>query len=252
MAEIKLSVVERKVFGRKLKEIRSKDLVPANIYGKKTKSIAVSVGKDELIKVFKEAGETGIVKVTVEGEKESRPVLMQNFHRDPVSEEILHADLRQVVLTEKITAMIPVELTGESPVVEQKLGILIQPTSEIEVEALPLDLPEKFVMDVTGLVNVGDSLMVSDIKYDKKTVELKADESLVIAKIDPLAAEEVAPEPVEGEEGAEGVPAEGETPAEGGEEKPAESAPAGGPVEGGESTEDSQTAPAESPEPKTE
>jgi len=213
MAEIKLNVFKREVFGRKLKAIRSQGLIPANIYGKKTKSIAVSVGKDELLTVYKEAGETGIVKVTIEGEKESRPVLMQNFQRNPVSEEILHADLRQVVLTEKITAMIPIELTGESPVVAQKQGILIQPTSEIEVEALPLDLPEKFVLDVTGLANVGDSLMVSDIKYDKKTVELKVEESLVIAKIEPLAAEEVAPEPAEGAEGetegSQTVPAEG-------------------------------------------
>ena len=230
MADIKLTVAKRIAFGRQLKTIRSKGLVPANIYGKKIKSLAVSVDKDELLKVFSEAGETGIVKVIVDGEKDSRPVLMQNFQRDPVSEDILHADLRQVVLTEKITAMIPVELTGESPAVEQKLGILIQPTSEIEVEALPLDLPEKFVLDVTGLVNVGDSLMVSDIKYDKKTVDIKAEDSLVIAKIEPLAAEEVAPAPAEtteGVEGAEGAPPAGvstggETPTEGGEEKPAE------------------------------
>ncbi len=222
MPEIKLTAQKRTLVGKKVKKLRKEGLIPANIFGKKIKSQSLSLDKKEFEKVFEEVGETRIVNLEVEGEKEGRPVMIQNLQKNPVTEEILHADLRQVILTEKVTADIPVEMTGEAPAAEQKLGILIQNISEIEVEALPLDLPEKFVVDVSGLVNVGDEILVKSIKVNKSKVELKIDENQVVVKIEPLAKEEVAPPPVEevvGEEAGEGAPAETEE-----EEKPEEKA----------------------------
>jgi len=222
MPEIKLTAQKRTLVGKKVKKLRKEGLIPANIFGKKIKSQSLSLDKKEFEKVFEEVGETRIVNLEVGGEKEGRPVMIQNLQRNPVTEEILHADLRQVILTEKVTAGIPVEMTGEAPAAEQKLGILIQNISEIEVEALPLDLPEKFAVDVSGLANVGDEILVKSIKIDKSKVELKIDENQVVVKIEPLAKEEVAPPPAEevvGEEAGEGAPAETE-----GEEKPEEKA----------------------------
>lgn len=220
MLEIKLTAQKRTLVGKKVKKLRKEGLIPANIFGKKIKSQSLSLDKKEFEKVFEKVGETRIVNLEVEGEKGGRPVMIQNLQRNPVTEEILHADLRQVILTEKVTADIPVEMTGEAPAAEQKLGILIQNISEIEVEALPLDLPEKFVVDVSGLVNVGDEILVESIKIDKSKVELKIDANQVVVKIEPLAKEEVAPPPAEevvGEEAGEGAPGEVE-----GEEKPGE------------------------------
>ncbi len=220
MPEIKLTAQKRTLVGKKVKKLRKEGLIPANIFGKKIKSQSLSLDKKEFEKVFEEVGETRIVNLEVEGEKEGRPVMIQNLQKNPVTEEILHADLRQVILTEKVTADIPVEMTGEAPAAEQKLGILIQNISEIEVEALPLDLPEKFVVDVSGLVNVGDEILVKSIKVNKSKVELKIDENQVVVKIEPLAKEEVAPPPAEevvGEEAGEGAPGAVE-----GEEKPGE------------------------------
>jgi len=224
MPDLKLPAKKRDLLGKKVKNLRVKGLVPANVYGKKVQSQAVSVKKDELKSVFSRAGETGVVQLTIEGEKETRPILIQNLHRDPVTDEILHVDLRQIILTEKVTADIPIEVTNESPAVQQKLGILIQTLSEIQVEALPMDLPEKFLADASALLKVGDQITIKDLSIDRKKIELKAEEDLVVAKIEPLAAEEVAPPPagevVEGE-----APAEGAAPAEG-EEKPTEEKPA--------------------------
>lgn len=205
MQEIKLSATKRDIIGKDLKKIRKEGLVPANVYGKKTKSQALTLKKEEFDKVFSQAGETSVVKLLIEGEKEERPILVQNIQLHPVTEEVLHIDLRQIILTEKVTAKIPVEMIGESPAASQKLGILIQTVSEIEVEALPMDLPEKFVVDVSTLNNVGDEIKVSGLPVDKK-VELKVDGDLVIVKIDALADEEVVVAPVE-------PVAEGETPA---------------------------------------
>lgn len=210
MKEIKLSAQKREIVGRKVKKLRKEGLIPANVYGKKTKSISISLKKEDFEEVYREAGETGVVKLTIEGEKEERPVLIQNPQKHPLTEESLHVDLRQIILTEKVKAQIPVEIEGEAPAAQQKIGILIQTVSEIEVEALPMDLPEKFVVDVSKLANVGDEIKVKDLSIDRNKVELKVENELVVVKIDPLAAEEVAPAPV-----AEEAVAEGETPAEG-------------------------------------
>jgi len=216
MQEIKLTAKTRKIVGRKVKNLRQQGLIPANIYGKKTKSLAVSLEKKEFEKVFKQAGETGIVKLTVEEEKEERPILIQNVQLDPLSDEPLHVDFRQIILTEKILAKIPVELSGKSPAAEQKLGILIQTVSEIEVEALPTDLPDKFEVDISRLEKVGDEVKTSDLKVDRKKIELKAADDLILVKIEPLAAEEVvAPKPEEAAVEGEASAATGETPAEG-------------------------------------
>lgn len=215
-----MNTQKRQIVGKKVKNLRKERLIPANLYGKKIKSQALSLKKEEFEKVFLSVRETGIVNLLVEGEKEAFSVMVSHLQKHPVSGEILHVDLRQVILTEKIMAMIPVEMIGEAPATTQKIGILIQNVSEIEVEALPLDLPEKFIVDVTKLANVGDQILVKEIKVDRSKVELKVEDDLVVAKIEPLAKEEVAPPPTE-------APAEGETvPAEAGEQSSEGKAPA--------------------------
>ena len=221
MPEVNLKAFKRTVLGRKVKNLRQEGLVPANVYGKKTKSIAVSLKKDEFSKVFSEVGETGIVKLTVDDDKEERPILIQNIQRDPLTGEAIHIDLRQIILTEKITAEIPVELVGEAPAVQQKLGILIQTASEIEVEALPMDLPEHFIVEVNRLLNVGDQVTLKDLVFDRRKIKPSVEEETVLARIEPLAKEEkVEAPPVEEVPVEEAVPAEGEVPAAPGEEQP--------------------------------
>lgn len=212
MQEIKLKTQKREIIGRKVKQLRKQGLIPANIYGKKIKSQSLAVNRKDFEKVFAEAGETGIVKLSVEGETEERPVLIQNIQLNPVTEEPLHIDFRQLILTEKISANIPVELIGEALPVTEKTGILIQTINEIEVEALPAELPEKFVVDVSVLQKVGDEILVSQIVGSKVTkVEVKTNLNQVVAKIEPLAKEEVVPPPAEAPvEGETAVPAEGE------------------------------------------
>jgi len=226
MQKIKLSAAKREVIGRKVKNFRKKGFIPANLYGKKIKSQSLTLEEKEFEKIFSQAGETGIVDLSVEGEKETHSVMIQNLQKHPVGGEILHVDLRQIILTEKVTADIPVELTGESEAATQKVGILIQNVSEIEVEALPLDLPEKFVVDVSKLANVGDQILVKEIEVDKSKVELKVEENLVVVKVEPLAKEEVTPPPAEAPIEGEEVPSEaGEKPTEekaSGEENPVE------------------------------
>ena len=140
--------------------------------------------------------------------------MVSNLQIDPVTSDYIHVDFRQVDLTEKITAKVPIEVLGESPAEKQNIGTVVQQLSEIEVSALPTDLPEKIEIDATILTEVDQAIYVKDLKIDKK-VTVKTDPESIVVKVEPPIKEEVVEvvAPVEGEVPVEGVvPAEGEQP----------------------------------------
>jgi len=215
--KITLKVEKRKILGKKVKKLRKEGILPANIYGKNVKSLAVQVPLKDFLPVYKKVGETGIVEIMVEGEEKPRHALIHNVQKDFVSDQSLHADFHQVSLTEKITASIPVELVGESPAVQQKLGILIQPLSEVEVEALPTELPEQFTIDISSLKEVDQAIAVGDLK-PPSGVKILTSEKEILVKINPPTKEEVASPPAE-EAPPAGGPAEEKPIEEKGEEE---------------------------------
>ncbi|MFZ3301463.1 MAG: 50S ribosomal protein L25 [Microgenomates group bacterium] len=209
--KITLKSEKRDIFGRKVSRLRKAGKIPANIFGKKIESSAILVDNKEFTEVFEKAGETQIIDLG------GKPVLVSNTQVDPISGEYLHVDFRQVDLKEKIEAKVPVEVEGESPAEKQNLGTVVQQLHEIEVEALPADLPEKIMVDASLLTEVDQVVYVKDLKVNKD-VEIKTDLESIVVKVEPPQKEEVvevAPAPVEGEVSAEGTkPAEGETPKE--------------------------------------
>lgn len=213
-----LNAQARKITGRKVKTLRKDGLVPGNIYGKNVTSEAVQVKEKEFKGIYKEVGETGIVNLKVG--KATKPVLIHNVQIHAVTGEPLHVDFMQVNLKEKVTTAVPVEVVGESPVQKSGLGTVVLLLDELEVESLPTDIPEKFVIDATKLTEVDQTIKVSDLDFDKKKVEVKAEADEIVVKVEPPQKEEVVvaptPAPTEGAEAAK----EGEAPAEG--EKPAE------------------------------
>lgn len=205
----------RKILGRKVKKVRQEGLLPANIYGKKIKSQAVEVSLEDFKNVYKKVGETGLVEIDLDGDK--RPVLIHNVQLHPVSDATLHADFFQVDLKEKVTAQVPVELVGESPTEKSGAGTVVQHINEITVEALPADLPEKFQVDASALIEVDQVVLVKDLKYNKDKVEVKTNENEIIIKVEPfkkIKIEEAPAAPVEGPASAEATTGE-EVPAEG-------------------------------------
>jgi len=219
MAEkITLKAQKRTLLGRKIKQLRDKGILPVNLYGKKIKSQSLQVNGKEFSKVFDKAGETNVIYLEIEGSKEPRPVLVSNIHLHPVSDLNLHVDFRQVDLTQKVKANVPVLLQGESTAVTEG-AVLVQQFNELEVEALPTSIPESIIFDLSQLKKVGDSLKISDAKANKDiSFELESDTTIALLQ-EAKQEEEPAPAPVE-EEAAEGeAPAEGETKEEG-EAKP--------------------------------
>ncbi|HVT01555.1 MAG TPA: 50S ribosomal protein L25 [Patescibacteria group bacterium] len=228
-----LKVTKRTVLGKKIKKLRKEGILPANVYGKDMKSEAVQVPLKDFLDVYHVAHETGLVDLGLDSQ--TIPVLIHSVQIDPKSQTPLHADFFKVNLREKITTKVPVVAVGEPKAVADKVGLLEQPISEIEVEALPTDLPEKIEVNVENLAAVDEQILVSDLKVDAGVTVL-SEESQVVFKIGELVTKEMeeqaaadAAETAEAvaeaaEEGGEA--AEGETPAEGGEEK-TENSPAG-------------------------
>lgn len=210
----------RTIIGKKVKQLRAQRILPAHIYGN-TEPINIEFDEKTFLHVFKKAGETSLLYVQIEGEKNARPVLVVDHMVDPMSGVITHVDLRQVNLSVKVKANVPVEVVGESEAVKAG-GVLISLYNEIEVEALPTDLPEKFVLDATKLLKIGDELKASDLEYDKTKVEvlLNSEEILVVVN-EPVVEVEapVATEPVEVETTVQGAKKEGEEVATEGEKK---------------------------------
>ena len=208
-ATISLSVDKRTVVGRKVNRLRRDQWLPANIYGKSVASQAIQVKALDFTKIFKTAGETNIINLLVSGEKTTLPVLVHNVQTHPVTDQYLHIDFHQVSLEEKVTATIPVEVVGESTAVKEKGGVLVLVVDEIEVETLPLDLPDKLTVDVGGLANIGDSLLVKDLKVDRDKVKLLIDDTATIVVVqEPKTEVEPTPPPAE----AEAAATVGETP----------------------------------------
>jgi len=192
---IKLKFEKRDIFGRKVHRIRKQGMIPANIFGKNIDSMAISVALKEFDTVYKKVGETQIINL------DGKPVLVSNLQVDPISGDYLHIDFRQVDLKEKIEAKIPVEVEGESPAEKQNLGTVVQQIHEVEVEALPDQLPEKIVVDASILVEVDQAIYVKDLKVSKD-VEIKTDMESIVVKVEAPTKEEVVEvveAPVEGE-----------------------------------------------------
>src|SRR3972149_2270865 len=116
MEKYTLAVEKRTLFGKQLKKLRREKIVPANIFGKGAQSLAVQTNLVDLQKIFKKARNTQLVYLTLG--KEEHPVLIQGVQKDPVTNTMLHADFRKVNLKEKVSTLVPVEVTGELGVVK--------------------------------------------------------------------------------------------------------------------------------------
>lgn len=215
---LKLNAKKRTLTGRKVKQLRQKQILPANIYGKDVKSLAIELQSKEFKTLFSLAGETNIVNLSIDKEAKPRPVLINNVQLDPVTDEFLHVDFRQVDLTKKVTVMVPLEIKGESPAAV-KGGVLVRLVSEVEIEALPGDLPDKLEVDISKLEEIGQGIALKQVPIDAAKVKLLSENlDELVVKVEAPAKEE---EPVVAPAAAEAPAAEEVKTAEAEEKQPA-------------------------------
>ncbi len=188
----KITIDNRVLVGRKVKKLRAQGILPANLYGKGLKSQNIQIGLKEFNGLYKKVGETGIVELIL-GDK-AHPALIANIQIHPVTNEPTHVDFKQVNLKEKVRATVPIVLAGEAPAEKNGEGTVIQQLLEVYVEALPMDLPDEFQLDVTKLEKVDDALTLNNLIYDKTKIEVEGESEQIVAKVVPPQEEDEEPE----------------------------------------------------------
>jgi len=208
------------------RRLRRMGLIPGVLYGRE-RPVAVSIPERSLRSALTTSGGlNAVLDVIVEGGKAHSSVLKE-YQQHPVKGNIIHVDLQEVRLDQPIHATVPVQLHGE-PAGAKEGGVLSQVTNELNVEALPMEIPEHLDVDVSEM-QIGDTLRLSALQVPEGVKLLDDLEETVLATVTaPMREEE--PEPVEGE-AAEGEVPEGEA---AGAEGAAEGAADAGTAEGGE------------------
>jgi large subunit ribosomal protein L25 len=191
-----LSVKTREITGKKVRFLRREGLVPAELYGHGIKNLHLSVATKELNKVLKEAGTSTVVTLVLNAVTgaEKHSALIHDVTRNYLTGEIDHIDFYQVRMDEKITAKVPLEFVGEAPAIKAFAASINKTMSEIEVEALPQNLPHNLVVDLSVLDELNKSVYVRDIVVPKG-VEVLIDQETAVATAMPPTAEEVVEAP---------------------------------------------------------
>lgn len=197
----------RQLFGKKTKKLRKQGLVPATVYGHEISPISIELDYKELVKIFGRTGETELLNLAVEGESKNRPVLIHQEQKDPVTGKLLHLEFLQVSLMEKVTAAVPLVFVGEAKAQKEGVGVLLELLHEIEVEALPQDLPSSIEVKVSDLSEIRQVIKVSDLILPKGVV-VKANPDELVCKIVEQQKEEEKPTPAVSETAIPETPAE--------------------------------------------
>jgi large subunit ribosomal protein L25 len=220
----KLTVAHRERLGSaESRRLRREGLVPGVLYGG-GEPVAISIEQRELRRALTgAAGLHSILDVEIDGKGETHASILKEYQVDPVRGGVTHVDLQEVRLDKPISASVSVQLEGgeDAPGVREG-GVLSQPLREVTVEALPLEVPEHLVLDVSGM-EIGGTLRISDLSAPEG-VTLLDDSEMVVATVT-APTKVVEPEPTEEELAAmeaEGEGEEGEEAAEGGAEPEAE------------------------------
>ncbi|MFH2013722.1 MAG: 50S ribosomal protein L25 [Patescibacteria group bacterium] len=170
-----------------VKTLREKGLIPAVVYGRGQKNISLYLDYQEFKKALEIAGESTIIKLKVNDEIKN--VLIYDVAKDPITDKFIHIDFYQVRMDEIITAEVRLAFEGESSAVKTLEGILIKTMNEVEVEALPGDLPHELKIDLSILETFDDHIKIKDIKLPEG-VKIKLDPEDVVASVAPPRTQE--------------------------------------------------------------
>lgn len=199
--------------------------IPGVLYGQGIEAVTVEVVAKDFDRVYREAGETSLVTLSLKDGKEY-PVIIRETQLHPIKGHVTHVDFYQVRMDEEIRANVPLEFVGVAPAVKDLGGVLLRSMDEIEIEALPQDLPPHIEVDITPLDSFDKVIRIEDLKLPEGVKVLQEAEEVVVLVQAPRTEQELealTEEVKEDVESVEGVkkeePAEGEAAEGAAEEK---------------------------------
>lgn len=197
--KIVLEAQHRTVKGKKVGALRRQGILPGIIYGRLKKDqlepISIQLDLHDASKIINKLTASSLITVNVDGEE--FPVVLREAQRDVILRTLLHVDFMAVSLTEKLQAAVPIELIGQAPAEINLAAVVVTGITELEIECLPQDMPERIEVDATVLVDMDSAIYVHDLDLPD-TYEVLTDPDELIAGVTYVTIEE---EPEEEEEG---------------------------------------------------
>jgi large subunit ribosomal protein L25 len=187
MEEVILKANRRNVLGKQVKAIRREGKLPAVIYGHYIDPISIELDLRDASKSLTGLAPSALVTVEVEGTPHKS--LVREKQRNKITGILLHVDFLAVSMKEKLRSQVYMEIVGVSPAIKDFDGVLVTGSDEVEVECLPQDLPERIVVDISGLLKIGDGIFVRDLVVPEG-VKILEDPDTMVALITAQAAEE--------------------------------------------------------------
>ena len=192
----------RTVLGKKVKQLRLRGVLPANVYGRAIPSQALEIDAREFSRNIKATGLRSMFELNIAGEAAARYVIIRGMTRKGGTGEPIHLDFFQVDPTRPIVANVPIHLVGESPAVRDLAGTLLHSLDIVSVRCLPLAIPTNLEVDIAPLKGFDITLSVADI-VPPEGVEILTDPAIVIATVTPPRIRlESGDEPADGDEAA--------------------------------------------------
>jgi large subunit ribosomal protein L25 len=176
-------------------------MVPAVVYGARVENTMISVPSVLFGKILKEAGETSTISLEITEEKDSSlskkvDVLIHEVQKDPIKGFPIHIDFLAVDMNKPIEIAVPLEFEGIAPADKNGLGVLVKALYEVEIRALPKDIPHSLSVDLSTLNTLEDQIQVKNIKLPPK-IEMLTNEDEVVALVTPAEEEEAETETVD-------------------------------------------------------
>jgi large subunit ribosomal protein L25 len=193
MEKVVLVASKREVVGKQVRALRREGKLPAVIYGRHVQPMNILLDYHSASRILGKLTSSGLVTIELEGKE--YPALVREKQLDYIRNSLLHVDFLAVSLTEKITANVAIHLEGTAPAVKEFGAILVSGLTALEVECLPTDLPERFVIDISHLEGIGDGVYVIDVAVPEN-IEMLSDPDEMIVVATAMAAEEVEEEEV--------------------------------------------------------
>lgn len=187
MEKIVLDATRRSVIGKQVSTLRRDGKLPAVMYGHNFEPTPITLDLHTTSIVLGGVSSSHLITINLEGKEYA--TLIREKQRDFIRGTLRHIDFQVVSLTEKIRTSVRIELTGESPAVRLYNGVVVNGITEVEIEALPQDLPDRLTLDLSSLKEIGDGLYVKDLPISEKAAIL-TDVEEMIAVITAGAAEE--------------------------------------------------------------
>ncbi len=185
-----LKIQKREELSKKNIVLREKGLIPAVLYGKNVANTNLKVSAKDFLDAYKQAGTSTLIDLDF-GDGKPLKAIITDTQRDPVKYNIIHVDFKQINMQEEITADVPLEFIGESPVVKESGGVVLTNMESVSVKCLPADLPHSLQVDLSKLAVIDSHFAIKDLEISDK-VKILNDPEDVIALVKVMKAEEEA------------------------------------------------------------